>query len=59
VHNEIYQFTPEPVLPGKPARAPDATMLVMQAHSQGAVSALDVHPLRHEFVTVAWDSTLR
>ena len=47
------------MLPGKPARAPDATMLVMQAHSQGAVSALDVHPLRHEFVTVAWDSMLR
>ena len=55
--NEIYQFAIEPV--AKVARAPDVSMVVMQAHTQGTLHALDVHPVRPEFVTVAWDCTLR
>jgi len=57
--NEIYQFAVEPAVGGKVARAPDVSKVVMHAHTQGTLHALDIHPLRQEFVTVAWDSTLR
>ena len=55
--NEMYQFALETT--AKVPRAPECSMVVVQAHTQGSIYGMDVHPLRHEFVTVAWDSTLR